>query len=199
MSGPGRRRFTWTLTALGRNPLIRRSDRIAAAGALAVLMALALAVPLIVYLGCAFTEEKAHQINERLTSLRSAPATVEWAAVSAPSRFPNAVHTVGARWTADGYLERVEAVPGRGDIKVGDPITVWLDSADRVVVPPESPYNAANSGIGLAVTIWLAMAGLGANSHALLSGRLNRRRSAEWDRNWHLLSANGGGWVNREG
>ncbi|WEO99400.1 hypothetical protein A6P39_038160 [Streptomyces sp. FXJ1.172] len=100
------------------------------------------------------------------------------------------------RWTdAHGRVHTDRAKVAPGD-PVGSRVTVWTNSADRVVSPPvtgaAADIQAALTGVLVApsagAAVWLAGWGVRA--------RLIRRRMAEWDEEWKQI---GPRWGNLSG
>lgn len=129
-----RRRHSWSLCALGKNPLVRRSDRLEAVAILVAIATIVMAVPLAFHVGSAQNATNSRQISETLRSLQPIEATVVKAANRPPSRFPNAIRIVHAQWRS-GFQQRTESVRTYGGVHVGDQVTVWLDAAGNVLNP----------------------------------------------------------------
>jgi hypothetical protein len=93
---------------------------------------------------------------------------------------------VPARWSEAG-IEHQGVVPAEAGSRVGSAITVWLDRAGKVHMPPLTP-GAAGSRVLEARIVGLAvLAVLLAIMVLLIRRLLDRRRLADWGSAWHSV------------
>lgn len=91
---------------------------------------------------------------------------------------------VAARWALpDGRFQEARVASDLG-ASAGDAVIVWLDESGAVVEPPVTPLDAASTGIGVGVGVWLGAVTLLAAGYLLARHLLNRARWAAWDREW---------------
>lgn len=168
-----------------RNPLRRPSDRLEAWIVLAA-WTLALLGGLLAALATQGAVQ--HDLAARRADVHSVSAVLTEDAPRIPpvstSGYSEDKVWAKVRWVAaDGSTHtgttRVE--PG---VAVGTRVTAWTDHTGRLVLEPASPTEA-----WLETVLFSAAAALGAGAvvlagERLARGRLDRRRLAEWDRQW---------------
>jgi len=171
---------------LDGNPLRRRADVLARwllPGTIAIFLALS---PLVAGLA---------GMAVRADNSAAAHATQAWHSVRAvllraaagPEQTDQGANTwivwTRAHWAADGH-QHVAEVPVAAGSAAGSAVTVWLDSAGKVHLPP---LTAAQDRGRVRHAMLLAVAGLAVvlAGLALLGWRiLNRRRLAAWETAW---------------
>jgi hypothetical protein len=110
---------------LGRNPLIRLSDRIEALVlALAVVMVSVLAGPIAATVGAAVHDSQSRSYAEQAQNRHTVTATVTGDKFVRRDTFGQTV-TVPARWFAAG-AEHTGAVPAPPRVKTGDSVDIWV-------------------------------------------------------------------------
>jgi hypothetical protein len=182
-------RRRWVGRAFGRNPLLRRPDRVEASVILAAFL-LALAVfPFCVAQGVDVYRARAQLYAAQSHARHMVTASV--AATGDPLQHPHSTTSaVLAVWS-------VGAVGARGDVHQirhaqwvttdrrvtdGDQIRVWVDEAGAPVSPPTPPTQAEFDAIGVGAGIWgVAIVGL-AVGVAVLRVPVNRIRRVQLDR-----------------
>ncbi|MFC9250348.1 Rv1733c family protein [Amycolatopsis thailandensis] len=183
--------FLWRRVCPGRNPLARITDRIEAAILIGGVLAALLGVPLAAAAGSEvyatmmarsdFETATRHATNAVL--LEDAPP----ARVGVDGTPSAETARVRARWElSDGTFQDGLATADLG-ASAGDGVTVWLDESDAVVAPPVMPLDAASTGIGVGVGVWLVGVTLLASGYLFALRLLNRARRAAWDREWERL------------
>ena len=173
---------------LGRdgNPLRRRSDLIDAwLVPVAIVVFLALC-PLVLTLTSSWMRA-ANASEQRAEATWQHVPAVLLQAVPGPALTSHGTNSwitwTPARWTAAG-IQRTADVPARSGSRAGSTVTVWLDRAGHVRMPPLTPGQAGDRIlearlVGLAVlAVLLAI--------LVLLGRrvLDRRRLAGWETAW---------------
>ncbi|MFC4502805.1 MULTISPECIES: hypothetical protein [Streptomyces] len=87
-------------------------------------------------------------------------------------------------WTGpDGsaHTGQVRVAPGS---EAGTPVTVWTDRQGRMVTEPASPAQAKMRSSLVGGLAGIGAAALPFAGGRVLSGRLERRRIAQWDTDW---------------
>ncbi len=75
----------------------------------------------------------------------------------------------------------------------GDQIPVWVDGTGKLSGRPMSADQAMMDGVVVAVFSWMAVVGAAIGGLRLLIWRLDRRRFAQWEREFHALADDSGG------
>lgn len=188
-------RFTpeWALRLLGRNQLLRMTDRLevllVAAAVLVVLGALAGAGAV----GTAVNEARTRMYAQQTQTRHPVTATAIGDSTTTTAFRSFAVNiTVPARWRVDGVERngRLTSDRARG---AGDSFEVWLDRDGNQVDAPAPVSRAGIDAAGVAVLAWLGVV----LTVTVLAGagrvRLDRVRDAAWEREIaHLVDGGGG-------
>lgn len=188
-------RHVWVLRALGRNPLVRRHDRMEALVALLGVIVVTLAIPVVIHLGRDYFARSLERIDHQTRTLHMVDATVVDAKPGTPDRNPAATRIVQAQWKA-GFEDRVETVQAPSKATVGDRVPVWLDHRGAVTRPPQTRADAQGYATAYGLGLWWTTAAVCFTVAALTRVSLDRRRFDAWDYEWKLVSARGGGWAN---
>ena len=178
---------------LDRNPLRRRTDKVAACLA-AVLIAVFLAgAPVLAAVAVVWAGRAAAAEQWAARSWRPVPAVLEQAAVP-PAMELSGRSWVRARWTAPDGRARAGEISVNGALPAGRTVLLWVDAAGFPTGPPPSRR------VVLAREDTAAVVAIGALGIVLLclacAGRwvLDRRRLAEWEAGW---AAVGPQWTRR--
>jgi hypothetical protein len=188
-----------TVRALGRNPVVRFSDRVEAiATAMAIAVAL-IAAPVVGAVGTAVHDARSQVYAEAAQTRHPVTAVVTSADQTAPAARYAVVTTVHAHWRAEG-VEHAEAFSWDRPVAAGNAIEIWVDSHGRRVSPPPSHSQAAFDAVLTAVMVWLGVVTAAAALAALVRLRLDRFRDAAWERSIRSLADNqaGGSALNGE-
>ncbi|MEU0498811.1 hypothetical protein [Mycobacterium sp. NPDC006124] len=191
------RQARWLMQVMGRNRLVRPSDRLEAVALLMVLIVAALAIPFAQRQGVDAYDTRMQQISRQQQSRHSVAATaIADSASPSPRRLssPNPV-PVRVEWR-QGTLRRSEVVTTPGFVKAGAPVTVWLDDTGAVVPAPDRPVDAQATASSRAWASWVGIVGLSALVAFGIRRWLDRRRAASWQRELHLMAFNDDGWAN---
>lgn len=167
----------------GRNPLIRKTDRVEALIlVLAVAMSL-IAVPIGAAVGTAVHDSRSRLYAEQVQTRRPVTATVT--GESHPRRnLDSPTVTVPARWFAAG-TERTGDVTAPLKAKTGDEIEIWVD--DRGL-PVARPLNTArDDALVFAVATWWGVSLLAVALYARARITLDRLRYARWQQSFDRL------------
>lgn len=185
-------RSEWTARWAGRhrvdsNPLRRRSDRLET---IALAVAAGLVVlslwPAMVVAEVVTDRGRADSVHKQQVSatlLEDAPVTpVSFGELAAP------MPEVRASWLTPASAEQtgwISVVPGT---RAGTVTEIWIDGAGmRVSAPPRDAdirLRGIHAGAFVVLSIALALTAVLAGLRAVL----NRRRYADWDRAWQLVS-----------
>jgi hypothetical protein len=187
---------SWILRALGRNPLVRFSDRVEAVVLVLVFVAALVVTPVAGAIGTAVYETRARLYAEEAQTRHTVAATaIEDSTVIIEQDVGQRdaeVFRTRARWLANG-VEHFGSVDSAYDTKVGDQLDVWVDGSGNQVAAPTPTSRAGIDAMFAGAGAWLiAMTGI-AGLSAFVRSRLTRRRYSGWDREWAALLSDDGG------
>lgn len=189
------RRLRWLLRALGRNPLVRVSDRLEALAVLGVLTLAIVVAPFAAQVGDLTFEASMRTVNEQARDRHAVQAVVVVDSTGMPADFENSA-LVSAQWHEGSHV-RTEQVVGPASIEAGAPLTIWLNDEGNVVAAPLTAFDAKVNSVGLAWTVWITAVAGGALAAFLLRRVLDRSRARSWERELQLMAHNDDGWANR--
>jgi len=95
---------------------------------------------------------------------------------------------VAARWTAPDGSSRTGTVPANTGAVAGTKVPIWLDKSGSPVDPPVTSGAAVGMGLGVGAGSWLALGAILLLSFRLGVRALDRRRRAEWERDWQRVA-----------
>lgn len=166
----------------GRNPLLRRADRIESLIMLVALVVSLVAVPVAGVFG-AVTYGARDQVYTREAHERHrVMATIIDALVE-----DLGVVVVQAKWPGPNG-ERNGPLVVTEQAKVGGTIEMWVDADGNPVDPPSPTWLAVGEAVGVAVVTALAATMTMAALVAVVRSRLDRARDALWERDIKLLA-----------
>ncbi len=176
------------LTAVWGNPLARDVDRWHAClrRVLITLWTLLLPVAAVTgYLASADGLDRARaQSHDRFATTavltKAAPAMV-FTASGVPVLGTTAVP---AQWAATDGTARYGQVPAEAGSVVGTRVQIWTDRSGALTDAPHSTSGAVVDGLLVALGMMIFWALLLAGVLKLSANKFDRRRSAEWDRDW---------------
>ena len=187
---------TWLARRLGldHNPLRRRTDKIAAGLAAALMAVFLVGAPVLAAVTVGWVGRATAAEQQAGRSWRQVPAVLEQAAV-----VPAAVESLGqswvrARWIAPDGRSHAGQIPVRGALPAGRTVPLWVDAAGSRTGPPPARHVAlarqAAASVIAVVTLGIVLLCLAG------AGRwvLDRRRLAEWETGW---AAVGPQWTRR--
>lgn len=165
--------------------LLRPTDRARRAVRRAQLALAGLALVLALPAGAAVQSDELER--SRLAAVTLTPVQAELlepaafgtqgAVVGAPAR-------VTARWTGPDGTERTDRLWAEPGLPRGATIPVWVDAGGTVAAPPGTAAGAEVSGwitaLGVTVSLWGALIGLGMLARRALDATDDRRWTAEW-------------------
>ena len=176
----------WRRAPWASNPLMRASDRLEAMFAFAAVCFAVFALPLSVAAGTAAHEPMLERAVRDETSKHAVTATLVTDATPGYDRALASSATV--RWTAAGE-RHTKSVSTRRDAKTGDHVDIWVDAAGDQVAPPRTRSDAAKEAVSVGVLVWFGLAGGGFAAWGSVHMLLDRRRLADWDREWREFGA----------
>ncbi|GHH93443.1 Rv1733c family protein [Streptomyces capillispiralis] len=175
------------------NPLCRRTDLAEAWVALAALLLVLVAAPVIGRLvGGAAQDALQRSVRAQHQARHQVAATVVRGLEPSPldsdpeiSSGTEARNRVLARWTAPDGTERRGPVPTRlNDPQPGDRFRTWTDRQGRLVARPLDGATATTHAVLAGVGAALVTACLVEGGRRLIVRHMLRRRYARWDQAW---------------
>ena len=183
-------RSSWLLRLIGRNPLVRGSDRFEAVVVGLVAVAAILVVPLACALGTSVHDARAADYARRGAAQHELIATVT--SDSSPFSEPYSVRTfTPVQWTVDGVTHRDQALTP-DTVKVGDRVPIWVDDHGALVARAPSSWQAVIDAVCAAVALWEGTIAGGLMMLKGLQHHLQRNRFAVWERELDDLAPDGG-------
>ena len=188
--------FGRQLRALGRNPLIRASDRFEALVILAVFATTIFAIPAAAHAGTLTHDAGVRTASEQSHSRHSVEAVAVAGSTTMATEVDSSAY-VRAQWR-DGTQLRTEGVIAPASVRAGEPLTIWLDDAGKVVAAPLTPADAELSAAVATGSVWVSIVACSALVAFVVSVGLGRSRDRAWERELNLLAHNDDGWANRQ-
>lgn len=180
---------SWLRCLGGRNPLVRVSDRIEAAGLLFVVVVALLAAPMAGAMGTAAHDSLAHQYATDRVARQQIPATVTEDSTLAPRAYEEPYLTP-IRWEFAGAVHTGEVRTYH--MKAGEHVSIWIDTRGDRTTKPLTDENAATEAVVTGFGLWFTAVGVASAIWMVLRLRLNRSRYAAWDRALDDLADNDG-------
>ena len=189
----------WIIRAVGRNPLVRTSDRVEAL-MLVLVFATALAVTAVAgAIGTAVHDTHArayaeqsrdrHPVTAMVIEDPTATVTEDPTAMSEQTRL---VVRAPVRWRVDG-VDHTDTLKLDWEAKVGDRVDIWVDGSGHRVAAPTPMSQAGIDALFVGAASWLGMMAGVAGLSALVRAAVTRRRDIGWDRELRTLVDDGGG------
>ncbi len=180
-------RYWWTRIA-GRNPLVRRTDRIQAWMCILVALINILAIPVVAAIGTAVHDVRAAFYSEQAKHRHAVTATALENSTAEPGSGPADVSFFARASWSDVGGNHVGVVEWPDAAAYGDKTDIWVDDAGEKADPPASPRRAAADAVGAAFWIWSAVLATTAGSASLIRLGLTKRRYLAWDRELESLN-----------
>ncbi len=176
----------WRIARIfGRNPLLRRVDRVEAVVTLVALLASLVAIPVAGVVGAVAYDVRAHLYAQEAQERHLVTGTVADAKRTDPGT------TAQARWPATVGKRTGTLQPG-APAKAGETTELWVDKDGTPAPPPTPTWRAVADGIGIAVAIALMVALGMASLVAGVRSWLDRICDVHWDRELRSLVDDGG-------
>lgn len=184
-------RHSWVVRAFGRNPLVRRSDRAEALVLVLAFVTVFLVTPLAGAIGTAVHDSRAHLYSEEARTRHPVAATVT-ANPTSTIQENQVIVTAPVQWRVDG-MDRTGKLEVGPATKAGDRLQVWIYGDGDQVGKPPAAWRAGTDALAAGAGFWLGTVACVAGLTAWLRGRLARQRDSAWEREWRLLTNDGGG------
>jgi hypothetical protein len=188
----------WLIRAVGRNPLVRTSDRVEALILMLVFATALVVTPVAGALGTAVHDTHARAYAEQSRDRHPVTAVVTdkpSATIKdsiAMSEQTHAVVRAPVRWQVDG-VDHTETLKVDSGAKVGDRVNIWVDGNGHQVAAPMPMSQAGIDALVVGAASWLGLMVGVAGLSTLVRAGLTRRRDIGWDRELRMLVDNGGG------
>lgn len=181
----------WRIARIfGRNPLLRRADRIEALVMLVALVASLCAIPVAGVVGAATYGARGRLYTQEAHERHHVTATVTDARAE-----DLGATLVQAKWPVTAG-ERTGTLQLGDQVKAGQSVEIWVDKDGNPVTSPTPAWLAVGEAVGMAaVTLLAVIVGLAALVAAVRS-RLDRARDAAWERDIRCLVDDG--WKHRQ-
>ncbi|OMC32673.1 hypothetical protein A5740_12560 [Mycobacterium sp. GA-1841] len=186
------RRRWWVLRALGRNPLVRRTDRLEAWTMVLAVVFVVLIIPNAVTVGESVHAHTLRTAETQAQTRTAVQATVVDDTPSTPMPDEGTAAVATITWTANGAPHTGAIRPTRS-LNAGDTVPIWVDQTGRRVRAPLSPSSAGTYGVAAAVSVWLGAAVLCGLVIAALRVLLDRLRIRTWAAELRVLLDRGDG------
>jgi hypothetical protein len=184
-------RWPFLLRLLGRDPLVRTTDRIEALVLVLTVVVSVLAAPIAAAVGTEVHDSRRHVYAKQAHTRHSVAATVTDVPASQQVLRTSTI-TVPARWSAAG-AEHTGAVKAQSTDKTGDRIAIWVDNKGAQVPVPTPTSRAALEAVTGALVTWMGVAAAAATLFAATRAVCGRIRFAGWQHDIDSLVGNGDG------
>jgi multisubunit Na+/H+ antiporter MnhB subunit len=184
-------RWPILLRLLGRDPLVRTTDRVEALVLVLAVVVSLLSAPIAAAFGTAVHESNRHLYVEQAHSRHSVAATVTDLPASQQILRTSTI-TVQARWSAAG-AEHTGMVKAPSTTTPGDSIEIWVDNNGAQVPAPNPTTRAAVEAVVAAVAIWVSVIAAAATLFAITRAVCDRIRFTGWQQDLDSLVGHGGG------
>lgn len=178
----------WFSRIAGRNPLVRRDDRIQAWLVLLAALVTVLALPVAAAIGTSVYDARSRLYAEEAKHRHAVTATaLENSTVEVGPGSTDVSIFVRASWTSAGS-DHVDVVKWADEATVGDQAEIWVDDiTGGPVDAPVRPSRAAGDAVGVALTVWFAVLAITASTAYLTRLRIIHQRGIQWDRELEAL------------
>jgi hypothetical protein len=180
---------TWVRRLATHGPLVRTSDRVEAAVTLVVVIFVVLAAAFAGALGTTTYDSRVHEYAAQQLTRHQVDAVATDESSPGKMRYQDAF-VIPVQWQFAGR-QHTDTIRTTAKMKPGDRKPIWVDAAGNRTFAPLTARDAAIDAVGIAVALWLVVAGAGTAVLAVVRNRVNRRRYAAWDRELEDLADNG--------
>ncbi len=184
---PGR---CWLVRAFGRNPLVRRSDRVQAMLLLFVLISALLAASLAGAVGTAVHDSRGRVYAEESLHRHQVTATVT-AEPTPTIRDTRRVSAAPVRWRANGS-DHVDTLEVNQDANIGDQQNLWVDDLGNRATAPRPKWQAGFDAVVVGIGSWFGVMLVVAAVSVMVDFEVARRRNRIWDKELRVLLENDG-------
>jgi beta-lactamase regulating signal transducer with metallopeptidase domain len=184
-------RWPVLLRLLGRDPLVRMTDRIEALVLVLAVVVSLLAIPITAAVGTAVYDSSRRIYAEQAHTRHTVTATVTDVPAS-QQILRTGTTTVAARWTA-ASTEHTGTLKTQSTGKTGDPIEIWVDNTGAQVPAPTPTTRAAVEAAMGALVIWICVAAIAATLFTVTRAVCDRIRFTGWQHDLDSMVGNGDG------
>ncbi len=181
---PCRWRIAWVF---GRNPLLRRADRIEALATLVALIASLVAIPvagvMVATVYSARDRAHAQETHSRHTVMA---AVVNTRGLDQRS----GTVVVEATWPAAAG-QRSGSFHHSSPVNVGERLEIWIDTDGNLVAPPSSARQAVDDAVAAGMATLIIMGVSITSLTSAVRSRLDRGREAQWESEIQSLQDDG--------
>lgn len=170
-------RWPILLRLLGRDPLVRTTDRVHTLISVLTVVVTLLAAPIAAAIGAEVYDSRRDVYAELVTIRDTVTATVTDVPASQQIVDTKTI-TVEGRWSAAG-TEHTGAVMAPSTVEAGDAIEIWVDDNGAQVPAPTPSTRAAVEALTVALLIWVGFAAA-ASSVLTLTGAACDRIRFHW-------------------
>ncbi len=170
----------------GRNPLLRRADRIEAVVVLIALVVSLVALPVAGVAGTVVYGARHSQYVREASQRHAVVATVTATGIDSVDH-----SVVQASWPVAGG-DRNGLIGLITATKVGQHVRIWIDDGGNPVDPPTPAWRALTGALGTSLTIVLALGLATASFVTGIRSRLDRARDAQWEHEIRSFQDDGG-------
>jgi len=170
----------WVVRAFGRNPLLRRTDRIEAIVTVVAIIVAVAVIPIAAAVGAAAYGSHSRLYAHEAQTRHTVAATVTESDVGT-SQPHITTHVVRATWRVGG-ADRTDWFLTDRATKVGDQLRIWVDDAGEIALSPTPISQAGIDAVGAGAGMWCAVALALTTLAAMIRSPLNRLRYAQWER-----------------
>ena len=175
---------------LGRNDLLRLSDRVESIATVFAILIAVLAIPVAAAIGTTVHERRSAAHAEYVASIHQTEATAVVDGRPIAAEHYRVIFSTQLRWNAAGRNHSA-TVDWPQRVRAGDHVMLWVNEFGELTDAPESVDHAARDGIAMAAVLWFTVIGLSAAALQLLRWRLDVVRFARWDRALDALADDG--------
>ena len=184
-------RWPILLRLLGRDPLVRTTDRIEALVLVLAVVVSLLAAPIAAAVGSEVHDSRGHLYAEQAHTRHIVVATVTDVPASQQVLRTGTI-TVPVRWSAAG-AEHTGEVMAQWTTKTGDSIEIWVDNDGAQVPVPTPTIFAAVEAVTGALVIWMCVAAAVATLFTVIRAVCDRIRFTGWQHDLDSLVGHGDG------
>lgn len=181
------------LTAVWGNPMARDVDRWQAGLRLALVTLWVLLLPIAAVIGFVVSSDGLDKVHQQARDRVATTAVLTEAApamVFTASGVPVLGTTpVPAQWAAGDGTTHYGRVPAQAGSVAGTRVDIWTDRSGALTDAPLSSGGAVVTGVLVTVSMMTFWALLLAAVLKFFANYFDRRRSAEWDRDWERAAA----------
>jgi hypothetical protein len=184
-------RWPILLRLLGRDPLVRATDRVEALVSVLTVVVTLLAAPIAAAIGTEVYDSR-RDVYAELAPIRDTVAATVTDVPASQQVLGTTVITVQARWSAAG-TEHTGAVKAPSTVEAGDLVEIWVAHDGAQVPAPTPTTRAAVEAVTVALVIWVGFAAAATSLFALTRAACNRVRSTGWQHDLDSLVGQGDG------